>query len=338
MTIFKRSEYIGDINGASAFTIVKTLIINPGNYQLNPWLQPIANQYEQYRYKSIRFRYKPVVSDATNGVLALGTIAMGFDPNVTNPAWTSKAEFLQFQGSVDVRVSRELIYNVKNVNRWNNYLVANSQTMAAFQATNTYYQDPKTIWPGTFYIAVANNAVTTQIGELYIDYEIELIKAKISGLGTIGTGYVVSAYSTQQNGLYAFNTNASGTNRYKTLGTLNFYIDNEKLYLLPGWPVGMAFRLSYFYQAAAIGGAIVPFGSSNIDEVSDVATLYSGIAGTSKVQNSSSTNLTGYGDFVCKTAPTTNTSVWMTLPTFSTYTTGAVANVTIMMYPVGYVT
>jgi len=335
MTKITRTEYIGDINGATAFTIQKTFIINPGNIQLNPWLQPIANQYEQYKYKYLRFRYKPVISDTTAGLLALGTISMGFDPNVTNPAWTSKAEFLQFQGSVDVRPSRELVYNVNNINRFDNYLVNNNASMSGFQAGNTYYQDPKTIWPGVFYIACANNSVTTQLGELYVDYEIELIKAKIGS--PYGTGLMVSAYSTLKNGNFPFNTNASGTNKYRTNGILNIIIDNAQVYLQPGWPVNVAFRVIFNIKGTGLVFFAGPNNGPGVTFVTDEETDVNGnyTSSTTGV-TSAPTNGIYISSYVCTTAPTTTTSTYFTLPALNGITTITSATVNIFIYESKY--
>jgi len=63
-------EYVGYLSGSSSFNLV-SYPANPGISSLFPWLSNIANNYDRYRVKRLRFIFVSSVSTATAGRIAL---------------------------------------------------------------------------------------------------------------------------------------------------------------------------------------------------------------------------------------------------------------------------
>ena len=64
--IVSHREYLGDINGTTAFTNT-TYPLNPGVSQTFPWLSTIAASYQQYKFHGLIFEFRPLITDFVTG-------------------------------------------------------------------------------------------------------------------------------------------------------------------------------------------------------------------------------------------------------------------------------
>lgn len=160
--VIKHREFITDINGAEDFTNA-VFPINPGLPAVFAWGSGIAGNYEQYRLRSLAFCYETQAPTTDPGTVML---AIDYDPADTAPG--SKSELMAMAGAVRTAV-------------WNRVAVVATPSRRPFE--KLYIRngalgpnlDIKTYDYGVLNIAVQGSTSATAIGELYVEYEIELL-------------------------------------------------------------------------------------------------------------------------------------------------------------------
>jgi len=158
----KEREYIGEVSGSVAFGVT-SYSINPGLSSIFPWLSLQAPQYESYRFKRLSFIYSSEKSSSTNGSVYL---AIDFDAADSSPV--SKQEFMANWRAVRSPVWQECCYevDVKDLHKFNQLFI---------RQTTVSGTDIKTYDLGNFLVGTYGMADTSAVGELYVDYEVELI-------------------------------------------------------------------------------------------------------------------------------------------------------------------
>lgn len=178
-TVIRHREYIGDITGSAAFKIQGAFPINPANPDCFPWLATVAANFEEWVPRGICFEYKSmssnsVVSTAANA--GLGTVIMASQYNPYNPDFTNKSEMENYQWAISTDPSCTAMHEVETARRQN--------------PINEYYTRSGPVPSGAdarFYdlakFFIATNGMQTDgtvIGELWVTYEVELRKPKVS--------------------------------------------------------------------------------------------------------------------------------------------------------------
>lgn len=158
--IFK--EYVQDIAGSVAFAAV-TFPVQPGISTLFAWLAEQAGLYQEYQFRRLRFCYETEKSSATSG-----KVIFVFSPDATDAAPAGKQEALE--------------YKYKGGNApWSPFVleVPTSEALGARRYVRTgtlaANQDIKTTDLGSLFVCTQGMADTTAVGELYVEYSIELI-------------------------------------------------------------------------------------------------------------------------------------------------------------------
>lgn len=171
-------EYIRDIfSSGSDFTILG-LSINPG-LTVCPFLSQLAGNYKEYRFKKLLFFYVPTVANVT-ATGQLGTTMMAFSYNAGDPLFTNKTAMMGYSGSINDIISNHIAMGVECDTAKGNHGFRYVRTGAV-----PVGQDIKTYDIGMLQIATSGVNSTsfpagTQIGELHVEYEIELLKPNIS--------------------------------------------------------------------------------------------------------------------------------------------------------------
>lgn len=165
-------EYLADINLTSAgFDLQFQFGINPGNIALFPWLSQIAQRFELYSFKALRFIYEPQTATTTTG-----TIMLAIDYDASDPPPTSKTQMMSYDNAV-------------RSPPW--FACTHQSTSGDLHRLKTNYvlsgepptqSDIKTFDIGNLYVAVQTDSATLPIsaGELYVEYDVELITPQIS--------------------------------------------------------------------------------------------------------------------------------------------------------------
>jgi hypothetical protein len=167
--IFEHSEYITDIVTSSTIGAFKseTYVINPANSASFPLLANMATNFESYEILGMVYRYESTSGMAISGTNAsIGTVMGYVAYDTLDNALISKAQLLQYEGSVDARMDK-------------NFLVGVECDPAQLVMPKLYVgsppvgADPKTYNHGNFVIATqGSQAASVTVGELYCHYKI----------------------------------------------------------------------------------------------------------------------------------------------------------------------
>lgn len=183
-------EKIQDIKGSVGYTVQAELVINPGNRTMFPLGSQLAALHEQFEVKKGYINlvyetesYTAVSSNVTAGVVVMGT---NVDPNDPAPLDLSEAENMY-------GMSRCTPYTPRCVHRVPLRHTA-LKTLYVNFADNSLSPESagnqaKFYDLGIFRLATANNGTTATIGELWVEYDITLIRRK-NPTSASGTRYL----------------------------------------------------------------------------------------------------------------------------------------------------
>jgi len=160
--IIKKREFIQTVNGTSNFQVVVTQPISCLNTLLFPWGSSILPQYEEYRLKRATFQYIST-SGSISSTAALGSVVMGivYDPN--DNQILDRSTLLNYNGFKSACADKNFSVSVDTShNPLPIRYVSHNTTAVEF---NDY---------AIFYLATDTNPGTSQLGQLWVDYEIEM--------------------------------------------------------------------------------------------------------------------------------------------------------------------
>jgi hypothetical protein len=167
-------EYVTDIlsNGSPDFNI-RTVNIQPGLAASFPYLSTIANSFETYKLNGLVYEYIPMVSPYATS--AMGSVMMTASYNSTAVPPSSRASMENMNGCIVHRPDKSSMYGVECEGQLQNgYFVRYGDT-----STPNNLEDY-----GRFYVATAGMSATqypvgTVLGELWVTYDVVLLKHRI---------------------------------------------------------------------------------------------------------------------------------------------------------------
>jgi len=168
-TIIRHREFLADVNGSTAFNAL-TFAINPGLVGTFPWLASIANNWDSYLFRKLDFSYETACSSITPG-----SVMMSIDFDAADPAPTSKLQLMTYDNAVRSASWQEARYDatVQNLHKFGIQRFTRSKALAA-------NLDIKTYDVGNLFLATSGQATNAPIGELYVDYVVELFTPQIN--------------------------------------------------------------------------------------------------------------------------------------------------------------
>jgi hypothetical protein len=171
MTI-KHREYIADINvEETGFDLQFQFGINPGNNALFPWLSTVAQRFEMYKFRSLRVIYEPQTSSTSVGTLML---AIDYDAKDAPPQ--DKTQMMSYKNSVRSPLWYSCTHQsaAADLHRLKtNYILAGASPPDT---------DIKTYDIGNLYVAIQSNGSSVAAGELYVEYDVDLITPQINNI------------------------------------------------------------------------------------------------------------------------------------------------------------
>ncbi len=193
----RKSEFIGMISGSTTFAHQSFPGWTDGRYRLNPgleysfpWLSAIASNFESYKFHGLRFHYIP-----TTNLNAIGNLYMTpvIDPNQSVPV-PSRELLSEFSNVVDTNVKTGAtcefpIGELADPYKWR----------YVRQIPNESSDDLHTYDIGYILFTRGQNADTTDQGELWVDYDVELFNPRFRSYitrvegGKVSSGGTVSA-------------------------------------------------------------------------------------------------------------------------------------------------
>lgn len=159
----RHKEFINDISGSVLFAS-NSYSINPGLALTFPWLNTVSIGYESYRFKRLSFSFESSKSASTNGSVMM---AVDFDPSDTAP--TTKAQLLAYNNAIRGPCWDTFTYvcSPQDLHKFNQKFIRYGNLITG--------QDAQLFDAGIFYICTSGFIDSTVIGELHVDYEVELI-------------------------------------------------------------------------------------------------------------------------------------------------------------------
>jgi hypothetical protein len=181
-------EFVQDIvvPGTAATFTNNTFVINPGNTALFPWLSSIANNYQQYEIMGMVMVFKSTSTDfSTSG--ALGTVILATNYDVLEAPFASKVIMENSQYAVSAKPSISQIHAVECDPRLSSIDVKYIRNPSSSTSVS---QDARFYDHGLFELATVGLSATagTVLGELWVSYDIKLIKPEITNSAILTTG------------------------------------------------------------------------------------------------------------------------------------------------------
>lgn len=179
-SIIYHREYIGDVTGSTAF-VNNAYNINPTNSTLFPWLANLAENFQEFDFLGLVMEYKTTSGTAVSSTnTALGTVIMGTQYDVDLPSFASKQEMENTEFSTSCVPFCNMLHPI--------------ECKPALTLLSKLYVPPGGVVPagadahlynlGKFQIAtVGMQAGVTVIGELWVTYQVRLMKPRLVNPG-----------------------------------------------------------------------------------------------------------------------------------------------------------
>jgi hypothetical protein len=172
-------EYIQDIQGTTAWA-VQNFPLNPGLNDTFPWLDAVAANFEQYRICGMCFVYKATCATAVASTnTALGTVIMATQYNALAAPFTNKQQMENYQFAQSGVPFNDIVHCLECAPRQSS--VSNLYVRTGSVPSG---QDARLYDFGVFSLATVGMQAPSTIGELWVTYDIELLKPRI----VTGTG------------------------------------------------------------------------------------------------------------------------------------------------------
>jgi len=166
-------EYLQDaFTGGVVNTFNSTSFqINPGLSNTFPFLSQIANNFEEYKIHGLVFEYVSTTSPY-NSTSAMGSVIMAMEYNANSAPYTSKPQMENSDFAISARPDKSMIYGVECADNATNHLfIRSGPTTLPLTTTDL----------GLFQFATLTPlAINTTLGEIWVSYDIELFRPKIS--------------------------------------------------------------------------------------------------------------------------------------------------------------
>lgn len=191
-------EYIQDvITSSSANTFASSeFLIQPALQASFPWFSAIAEQFEEYQINGMIFEFKSNSADALNSVnTALGSVIMATQYNVLQPSFANKVQMEQHEFSCSAKPSVNLMHAIECAKGESPVYTLSTRNGSIESGDQRLYDF------GRFTVASAGmQGTSVNIGELWVSYDITLLKPKVNGSSDVadhfplGAGISTSAY------------------------------------------------------------------------------------------------------------------------------------------------
>lgn len=160
----RHREYVQDITGSVAFAL-QQLNINPGLASLFPWLSNLAALFESYQFNSLTFQFR-----TEGGTAQAGKILLAVDWDVLDNPPATKQAMMQERTKADAQtwVNFDLVCDLRDLLKFGvQRYIRNGAAPSV--------SDLKTYDVGMFNLATQGVTGAPVVGELWVEYDVELI-------------------------------------------------------------------------------------------------------------------------------------------------------------------
>lgn len=226
-------EYVQDLAGSVGFAVSK-FPVQPGLPTLFAWLSGQAQYYNEYQFKRLGFRF-----ETEKAATLSGKVMFAFNPDAADAAPGSKQEMLEFEDKAADVLWKAFRLDVPVRRR---ALGEELYVRAGALAANL---DIKDYDLGNLWVATQGMADTSAVGELYVEYTIELISpiVSLSALATATSATIVGNGAADGSHFGTSPTITGGLDVTATVNTMTF--NRVGTYLLAGADTGTGMNTSY---------------------------------------------------------------------------------------------
>jgi hypothetical protein len=167
-------EFIGNVSGSEEFEL-QSWNFNPGLRELFPWASAIAQRYEQYIPRGAVVEFKSTSATALNSTnTALGTVILSTNYDVTDPVFSSKMQMTNYEFTTTCKPSESMLHPIECDPAKNFAEMLYTRSGPVDDGTDLRFNDL-----GRVQLATEGMQASAIIGELWISYEIELVRPKL---------------------------------------------------------------------------------------------------------------------------------------------------------------
>lgn len=170
--VLRHKEFVGTVTSTTDFTVQYALPLNPGMNTF-PWLKDIAEKFQEYKFRGVVFHYIPASGAAISGTnSALGTVMLQttYRPSDSNPS--SKVEMLNEYCANEVIPSESVIHPIECDPKQNPFAVQFVRAVPVPAGESILNYD----LGKTFIATQGQQAAGNYLGDVWVTYEVELMK------------------------------------------------------------------------------------------------------------------------------------------------------------------
>lgn len=182
-------EYLGDVITSSTIGAFKNQVfpIQPALYTTFPWLSASAENYQEYRLNGLVFEFKSNSYNALSSTnTASGTVVMATNYNVLESPFPNKFIMEQTQFTCSGKPSINLLHPIECAK-------IETPTSVLYTRSGTVTTGDLRLYDwGNFQIAtVGMQGANTNIGELWVTYDVTLLKPRLGAAVDVYDHYVL---------------------------------------------------------------------------------------------------------------------------------------------------
>lgn len=244
-------EYLNDVitSPTPGGFAIQTVPIQPALLASFPWLSASAENYQEYRLNGCIYEFKSNSYDALASTnTASGTVVMSTDYNVLDAPFPNKFQMEQSQFTCSSKPSRNLMHPIECAKM-------ETPTSVLFTRPGPVTTGDLRLYDwGNFYIAtVGMQGASVNIGELWVTYDVTLLKPKLGSTTDVQDHYVLNPAGTLPGGTAYF-----GNATFPPILTLDSDMGTHLSITTPStvglntinWPPGYTGNVVVIYQAS----------------------------------------------------------------------------------------
>lgn len=185
----RHKEFLCSVKGSKDFTLQRFFLLQPGDTNTFPWLSGVANRFQQYRIKGMVFHYVPTSGYAVSGddpSLGAVMIQTSYRANDSDP--TSKVEMMNEYWASENVPSDSFCHPIECSPQENPFQIHYVRTLPVPSGDSPLLYDI-----GKTYVATQGMPGEGKVvGDLWVTYEIELLKPQIRSDVLSETGSAVA--------------------------------------------------------------------------------------------------------------------------------------------------
>lgn len=169
----RHTEFLRTLAGSVAYSYAQ-YPLNPGIVRTFPWLGTQAQKWEQYHVHSFRVHYRPRCAATTSGSVMM---AIDYDPADEPP--TSEAQIMTYYGAQENAAWKEISISADPS-------AIHGLGPRKFTRSISTSGDSRTFDFGRLYLATVGMAGATDVGKIFVEYDIELFVPQTETPSAVG--------------------------------------------------------------------------------------------------------------------------------------------------------